>query len=94
MPFTTNGQPKQVDCIRVDGSSDVGPSHEEVQYWWTERHFQRVATLLHGAVVVATSIGWSYKMAASPKPMPMLSYHQRWLDHALILILGLWIERE
>ncbi len=53
--YDANGQPKQVDCIRVDGSSDEGPSHEEVQYWWTERHYKekKVATLLLGAVAVA-----------------------------------------
>ena len=27
------GVTKSVDCIRVDGASDEGPSHEEVQYW-------------------------------------------------------------
>ena len=29
---------KAIDCVRVDGASDEGPSHEEVQYYWTERH--------------------------------------------------------
>ena len=67
--YDTNGQPKQVDCIRVDGSSDEGPSHEEVQYWWTERHYQeKVATLLHRAVVVATAIGRSCKWLPLPSP--------------------------
>ena len=28
--------PKQITCIRVDGSQ--GPSHLEVQFWWTEYH--------------------------------------------------------
>ena len=32
---------KEIECIRVDGASDEGPSHEEVQFWWTERHFKR-----------------------------------------------------
>ncbi len=27
---------KAVDCIRVDGASDEGPSREEVQYYWTK----------------------------------------------------------
>ncbi len=42
------GDEKAVDCIRVDGASDEGPSHEEVQYYWTERHLLRkkVATLI------------------------------------------------
>ena len=26
------GAPKSIDCVRVDGASDEGPSHEEVQY--------------------------------------------------------------
>ncbi|CAB4005889.1 Chromatin modification-related YNG2 [Paramuricea clavata] len=28
----------QIDCIRVDGATDEGPSHYEVQFMWTERH--------------------------------------------------------
>ena len=44
--YDASSQPKQVDCIRVDGSSDEGSSHEEVQYWWTKRHYKgKVATL-------------------------------------------------
>ena len=29
---------KDIECIRVDGASDEGPGHEEVQFYWTERH--------------------------------------------------------
>ena len=29
---------KDIECIRVDGASDEGPGHEEVQFDWTERH--------------------------------------------------------
>lgn len=29
------GDFKAVDCVRVDGASDEGPSHEEVQFYWT-----------------------------------------------------------
>lgn len=29
---------KKVEFIRVDGSTDEGPSHYEVQFMWTERH--------------------------------------------------------
>ena len=32
--------PKEIECIRVDGASDEGPSHEEVQFHWTARHLQ------------------------------------------------------
>ena len=34
-------EPKDVECIRVDGVSDEGPSHAEVQFLWTERHMTR-----------------------------------------------------
>jgi len=34
------GQPKPVYCIRVDGASDEGPSHEEVQFLWTAQHLE------------------------------------------------------
>lgn len=30
---------RNIDCIRVDGGVDEGPSHVEVQFLWTERHF-------------------------------------------------------
>ena len=48
--------PKSIDCIRVDGACDEGPSHLEVQYWWTEWHVHhnKLATL------VTTSSGSSY----------------------------------
>ena len=51
------GAPKALDCIRVDGASDEGPSHEEVQYYWTQRHLfkNKVATL-----VTTRSSGSSY----------------------------------
>ena len=49
--------PKPIDCIRVDGAMDEGPSHDEVQFWWTERHIakQKVAT-----IVTTRSSGSSY----------------------------------
>lgn len=51
------GLPKAVECVRVDGACDEGPSHEEVQFWWSARHFSkgRVATL-----VTTRSSGSSY----------------------------------
>ena len=37
--FKEGGQePKEIECIRVNGGSDEGPSHVEVQFIWTERH--------------------------------------------------------
>ena len=43
-----SGVSKEVFCIRVDGASDEGPSHEEVQFWWTDFHMshRNLMTLL------------------------------------------------
>ena len=43
-----NGDCKPVLCVRVDGASDEGPSHEEVQFVWTRDHIlsERLATLV------------------------------------------------
>ena len=30
--YTNSGSPKQIECVRVDGATDEGPSHEEVKY--------------------------------------------------------------
>ena len=40
--------PKLLECIRVDGATDEGPSHLEIQFWWALRHLERptFATLL------------------------------------------------
>ena len=55
--YLESGSPKSIDCIRVDGASDEGPSHEEVQFYWTQWHFlyNKVATL-----VTTRSSGSSY----------------------------------
>ena len=39
--FDSSGSVKAIEYIRVDGGSDEGPSHEEVQFWWTARHLKR-----------------------------------------------------
>ena len=36
--FFENDRPKEIECIRVDGGGDEGPSHHEVQFLWTQRH--------------------------------------------------------
>ena len=36
-----SGFSKDIEYIRVDGASDEGPSHHEVQFLWTERHMNR-----------------------------------------------------
>lgn len=42
------GNPKAIDCVRVDGASDEGPCHEEVQFYWCQRHIlkNKLATLV------------------------------------------------
>ena len=42
------GLEKEIDCIRVDGASDDGPSHESVQFWWAVWHYEKakVATMV------------------------------------------------
>lgn len=48
---------KQVECIRVDGCSDEAPSHEEVQFYWTERHVVKGSTSI---IVTTRHSGGSY----------------------------------
>ena len=54
--LTTN-LPKSIDCIRVDGASDEGPSHEEVQFYWTAHHYAKGKFL---TLVTTRSSGSSY----------------------------------
>ena len=55
--YNTQGVSKLIDCIRVDGATDEGPSHLEVQYWWTKKHLdeRKLVTL-----VTTRSSGSSY----------------------------------
>ena len=39
--FFVEDHSKEIEFIRVDGGSDEGPSHHEVQFLWTERHVAR-----------------------------------------------------
>ena len=48
--YRHDGKPKMIECIRVDGANDEGPSHLEVQYWWTERHLQHAIVVTPGVV--------------------------------------------
>ncbi len=48
---------KPVECIRVDGAGDEGPSHVEVQFHWTERHLQQAT---HATMVTTRHSGGSY----------------------------------
>jgi len=51
------GSTKEVECVRVDGSYDEGPSHLEVQYWWTLRHLERGTRAI---MVTSRNSGASY----------------------------------
>lgn len=55
--FIHDGLAKPIDFIRVDGATDEGPWHNEVQFWWTAWHMyqNKVATL-----VTTRSSGASY----------------------------------
>ena len=53
----SNGSAKQIECVRVDGASDEGPSHQDVQFWWTFRHLQRPTMV---TLVTARNSGASY----------------------------------
>ena len=54
---TETGGSKELDCIRVDGATDEGPGHDEVQFFWSEWHYtpKKVVTFL-----TARSSGSSY----------------------------------
>lgn len=52
------GKRKEIECVRVDGSFDEGPSHLEVQYWWTVRHLKSKSRFL---LVTSRNSGASYK---------------------------------
>ncbi len=46
--YDKDGKLKKVLCVRVDGASDEGPSHDEVQFFWTLEHLHnsRLVTLV------------------------------------------------
>ena len=50
-------QPKSIECIRVDGAGDEGPSHDEVMFWWTARHIESGN---HVTLLSSRSSGSSY----------------------------------
>ena len=39
--LSDKANPKEIGCIRVDGATDEGPSHVEVQFLWCERHVSK-----------------------------------------------------
>lgn len=53
----SDGSPKDIECIRVDGGADEGPSHAEVQFLWTGRHFLKATKV---TLVTTRSSGDSF----------------------------------
>jgi len=49
-----------VECIHEDGTSDEGPSHEEVQFWWTANHLSkgRVVTFVTNRSSGSSYLNW------------------------------------
>ena len=45
---SATGKPKRIECVRVDGATDEGPSHYEVKFYWAARHLEegRMVTVL------------------------------------------------
>ena len=43
-----SGEKKLIDSVRVDGATNEGPSHEEVQFRWASHHLEegKLASLL------------------------------------------------
>ena len=52
------GKKKEIECVRVDGGYDEGPSHFEVQYWWTVRHLKCSS---HAELVTSRNSGASFR---------------------------------
>ena len=50
-------KPKQIECVRIDSAMDEGPSHMEVQFWWTLFHYQRPT---YATLVTTHNSGASY----------------------------------
>lgn len=50
-------QLKQITCLRVDGACNESPSHQEVQFWWTEYHLAKANYI---TIVTTRSSGSSY----------------------------------
>lgn len=48
---------RPIECIRVDGATDEGPGHLEVQFLWTERHVEKSKIC---TVVTSRHSGGSY----------------------------------
>ena len=78
-PSTHN--PKRLECIRVDGATDEGPSHDEVKFLWAARHLKRGKLV---TLVSSRSSGSSYLNRVElqngwPLHTRICSYLQLWI---------------
>ena len=82
-----SGKPKEIECVRVDGTVDEGPGHLEVQFWWTARHIEEKKVV---TMVTSRSSGSSYLNRVELQNgcwllhMPTFSYLQPSMDSRLI----------
>lgn len=53
----STGCPKRFECVRVDGATDEGPSHDEVRFWWMVRHMKHKKVV---TMISSRSSGCSY----------------------------------
>ena len=52
-----SGVRKEIECIRVDGAGDKGPSHDELKFLWTARQLEKGSM---ATVVTTQSSGSGY----------------------------------
>ena len=84
------GQRKLIECIRVDGASDEGPSHEEIQFLWTARHLEKdsIATLVTTRSSGSSYLNWvELQNGCLSLAHSNIFFHQRLEAHVLVLIL-------
>ncbi len=82
---------KLIECIRVDGAADEGPSHEEVQFMWTARHLSKptLATL-----VTARNSGSSYlNRAIGGSCMDSTQIHKERYENNMTLATDVYMNR-
>ena len=53
-----SGAHNQIECTRVDGATDEGPSHEEVQFLSTQHHIAKEKIV----ILMTTRSSGSYKV--------------------------------
>lgn len=80
--FHASGGNENIICVQVDGASDEGPAHDEVQFWWAREHLisERLVTLL-----TARSSGSSFLNCVELQNGCLSRGHANLLSHLLWL---------